>query len=112
MNKPVYIEKDDVCGIVVCKDNYNGVVIQAVRFVDKLIPSGPDNSLTNIKTTCVIKQVEVKVVGDEDFKPRVSKAIAMVREFLAKVRKQDQDIDGLLNDYRSQHKDLNQDDKE
>lgn len=107
MKKITYIEKDEHNAIVVCRDHFNGVVVQVVRFVDQIQPSGPDNLLTNVRTNHVVKSFEVRLKEQETFKDEVQSAIKKAKEYLGEIRRKDQSIDGVLNDLYSQHKALN-----
>lgn len=112
MRKIVYIEKDEQNAIAVCKDNFRGIVVQLIRFVDQLKPAGLEKELTNIRTNQVVCQWEVKILDKdkkvkEDFREDVEKAIKEAKQELAKIKNQDQKIDGLLETYYSQNKVLN-----
>jgi len=112
MKKIVYINKNELNAIAICRDNYNGVAIQVIRFVDQLVPNGPDNQVVSIKNSTVLKTFMVDIVSDPtSFKSRIQQTIAQAREFLSIIEKQDKDIDGILNDYYSQFKGLNEDGK-
>lgn len=114
MKKIVYIENDGLNAIAICRDNYKGVVIQVVRLLDQLVKSGLDNQLSNVRTNQVVHQVVVPLNQNnnsktqDSFKTRVQTAISDCREVLTNIRNADKSIDGLLNDYHSQFKELNE----
>lgn len=112
MKKIVYIERDDYNAIVISRDHYHGVAIQVIRFVDQLSPIGPNNELSNIKNQRVVHQILVKIEpGKDTFKDEVYKAVMLAKEKLAEIKIQDRLISGVLNDYSSIRKDLNQDEQ-
>lgn len=112
MKKIVFIEKDEHNAIAVCKDNFKGIVVQIIRFVDQVVPSGPNNVNTNIRNHSVIKQIAVPVANEkgmnEDFRLCVDKAIKEAREYVAVLHQQDNKIDGLMKDLLSQNKGINE----
>ena len=107
MRKMVYINKNENGGIAICKDGFNGVAIQVIRFVDQLKPTGTDGELTQHKTNVVIKQILVKHTT-QNFKESVEKSILEAKDFMKVIALQDKDIDGVMNDYYSQNKPLNE----
>lgn len=111
MKKIIYIEKSELNAIVIVRDNYKGVVVQVIRFVDQLVPSGDNNKLVNVRNSQVIDTSVVNIKPGSVFKDEVSKAITKSREFLAGIKLQDQEIEGLMANYYSQNKGLNEDEQ-
>lgn len=115
MKKIVYIEKDEHNAIAICKDGFQGVVVQLIRFVDQLKPAGLEQEITKIRTKQVIGQwqVEVKNLQDgslnEDFRKHVDDAINQAKNKLASIHNQDKKISGLLDNYFSQNRSINED---
>jgi hypothetical protein len=114
MDNIVFISKDENNAIAICKDNYNGVAVQVIRFVDQLKPSGNIYSeLVNIRSQQVINQIIVNVNSESKstFKERVNNAVSESKEFLAKIKEQDSKIDGVMKDYLSQFRGLNEEEE-
>jgi hypothetical protein len=105
MKNQIYLYKDDNKAIVLSKDHYHGVVVQVVRFIDQLQP-GPNGELYNVKTNSVVFQVLVPIT--ELFRNQTAEAIKKCEVYLQDMTAKDNEIDGLLNDYYSAHKDLNE----
>ena len=104
MKKIIVIHDDVDNSIILCKDHYHGIVVQVLRKVDQLVPTF--DGVENIRKVNVVHQEIVKV--SSDFRAGVDKAIVGAKAFLEHVLKQDAEINGLLNDYLSSHKDLNE----
>jgi len=105
MKNQVYLYKDENKSIVLSKDHYHGVVVQVVRFVDQLQP-GSNGELYNVKTNNVVFQVLVPIT--EDFRKLTAEAIKKCEAYIKDMTDKENVINGLLNDYYSSHKDLNE----
>lgn len=106
MRTIVYIEKDELNGIAICRDNYFGVCIQVIRFIDQLIPNENQELVTHKKHTA-IHTIQVIIKDKDNFKDEVEIAITQAKDFLACIRLKDKAIEGVLNDYHSQCMELN-----
>jgi hypothetical protein len=105
MKKQIYIYKDENNSIVLSKDHYHGVVIQVIRFVDQLVRT-QDNLLICHKNHNVVHEVVIKV--SPTIREEVAAAIAKSRLVIDEIKNKDNQIDGLINDYHSMHRDLNE----
>lgn len=107
--KQVYVYKDPDNQIVISKDHYHGVVVQVVRLVDQLQRTA-SGEITQHRTANVVLSQTVKL--DDNFKVSVQKAIEVAKNFITSIIKNDESINGLLNDYKSQNRELNEPDKQ
>jgi len=110
MKKIVYIERDDNYAIILSNDSMNGVAVQVVMYVNQLTPD-PNGMLVNVRNTQVVDCSTISLGGD-DFKERVKKQLAHSKHYLASLRKGSVEIEGVMNDYRSQFRNINEDEKE
>lgn len=104
--KKVYIHNDNLACIVLSKDHHNGIVIQLAVYTEAL-RVGQDNELVSYISTKVIHEVVVPVTSPE-FKKAVSDAIQVAQHQLVQVQQKHQILDGILNDYYSQNRELNE----
>lgn len=104
MKKIIHIYKDPDNEIVISKDHYHGVVVQVIRIVDQL--QNTNEGLVSVRRNNVVKTIDVKL--SPTFKDEVSKAIEEAKKTIASIKEADERINGLLNDYLSSHKDLNE----
>lgn len=105
MKKHVVLFKDEDNEIVLSKDYFNGVVVQVVRLVDQL--KNTSEGLVQTRAQNVIFFREAKVTSP-NFKADVAAAIEQCRNHLQDIKKKDEEINGLLNDYLSQNRNLNE----
>lgn len=108
MKKQIFLLKDENNAIVLSKDNFNGVVIQVVRFVDQAFQH--EGQMLVHKTNQVVFQLVVAV--GSAMRDEVAKAILESKKFLADIKSKDDQIDGLINDYLSSHRELNEPDQQ
>lgn len=108
MKKQIFLFKDENNAIVLSKDHYNGVVVQVIRFVDQAFEH--EGQLLHHKTNQVTNQIIVKV--SSTMRDEVAKAIVASKQFLADIKLKDDQIDGLINDYLSSHRELNEPDQQ
>ena len=87
------------------KDNYKGVAIQVCRKIEQLKPDA-NNVMTTFRNFQTLKQTVIAY--SPNMKDDVAKALVDAKEFLAQVRSQEKEIDGLLNDYLSQNVKINE----
>ena len=105
MRKQVNLYKDENNAIILSKDHYHGVVMQVIRFVDQL-RIGADNQLVHHKNHNVVNEIIIKV--GPTMRDDVAAAFAKSKTFIDEIKTKDNLIDGLLNDYHSSHRDLNE----
>jgi hypothetical protein len=105
MNK-VYIHNDDLACIVLSKDHHNGIVVQLAVYTNSLRPDN-NNELINFTSTKVIHEVIVPV-NAVDFRKAVADAIQIAQHQLVQIQQKHQVLDGILNDYYSQNRELNE----
>ena len=115
MRNLVYIEKDDLNGIAIARDGYRAVMVQVVRFVDQLRPSGPGQEMEKIKTTQVIHQIQVPVINEamdpiEHLPNKLNEALSQAREFLKKIRAADGVINQVLSESLKGNEEINESD--
>lgn len=109
MKKQIILYKDENNSIILSKDHYHGVVVQVIRYVDQLIRT-PENLLAHHKTHNVIQETIIKV--SPSMREDVAAAFAKGKLLIDEIKKHDDQIDGLLNDYNSAHRDLNEPDSQ
>lgn len=106
MKNKVYVHNDPLACIVLSKDHHNGIVVQLATYVDTL---RPDNSgeLISYTTTKVIYEAVIAITT-HDFRKAVADSIQLAQYKLTEVQNQHQILDGILNDYYSQNRELNE----
>ena len=125
--KEVYIKKDERNAILICPDNYKGLVVQVIRFSTQLKPNHANELIEHriryalwtktIPTMSddMVQQLEVnplaplKPKDGNKFKSDINRIVEEAKSYLSKVETLDTMIDGSMNDYLSQNQDLNKD---
>lgn len=103
--KQVFIYKDEDNQILIAKDGFKGVAVQVVRLVDQLRPNH-ENQLENFRTSHVVNQRVIPL--DANFRANVKSAIEVAKEIVEDMKKSDQEIAGLMNDYYSSNREINE----
>lgn len=106
MKKIVFIDKDEHNAIALARDGFKNIAVQVVRFIDREIPSGPDNEMVKQRTKSVVWQAFVPILQDskigdypsvkEGISTDLNKVIAQAREHLEVIRKADNTIEQIL----------------
>lgn len=104
MKKQILIYQDPDNEIILSKDHYHGIVVQVVRKVDQMVNT--NEGLVNQRTNQVPFSKIVKITTT--FKKDIDTAIGEAKYFISQILKQDEEINGMLNDYLSQNRDLNE----
>ena len=108
--KKVILYMDGENEILLSKDHYHGVALQVIRYIDSMQQT-PDNLLVNIKTAKVIHQKIMKIPENKDmvsFRGDIQKEIAECQAVVNNIKENDQKINGLMNDFFSAHRELNE----
>jgi hypothetical protein len=106
MKSKVYIHNDNLACIVLSKDHHNGIVVQLAVYAESLRPNH-DGELIAFTTTKVIYE-SIIPVSTPEFRKAVADTIKTAQFKLTEVQNQHQILDGILNDYYSQNRDLNE----
>ena len=110
--KETKLYDDDIIAISLFKDNHHGVVVQMYRYTEQMIPNDKGGMQTKRNKSPLFTEnvglTKDKVLKSADaFKADVQLAIDKMYKEHQKIQTQDNTIDGVLNDYRSQNRKLN-----
>ena len=106
----IYVHKDDIAIIVLSKDHHKGIVVQLAVFVDQLAPNN-QNELINHRKLSVISSTTVPVTTPS-LKNVVAQEIQKAQALLADIHQSHRTLDGVLTDYKSAYKDINEPEKQ
>ncbi len=106
MREQIYIHNDEQACIVLSKDHHNAIVVQLAVYVFTLVPN-IDNQLIYSRNTKVIYEAIIATTT-HNFKNAVADSIKLAQHKLSEVQQQHKVLDGVLNDYYSAYRDLNE----
>ena len=109
----IYVHKDENNAIVLYRDSFKAISVQLIRFTSQQVPNAEGILVAQRRSIGLWRQ-DVPLVSEkgtkikpEIFRQKVAETISKARIEMAKIKKNDDVIEGVLNDYHSQNKGIN-----
>ena len=104
--KKVYVHHDEQSCIVLTKDHHNGICIQLGVYTDQMVPN-VDNLLIMSRNLKVVDSTVINT-STPNFKQAISEKVKELQHKVVLIQESHKILDGVLNDYHSQNRDINE----